>query len=255
MKSFTEQDLENIFAGKKNKNPRRSLYALYIILTIFLAAGVFLLINGPAVLTKINYWYKSDISQGTSENPGVTSSGTTTNDNNASGSRSGTISISDNTIYVQRIGINAPITWDVVNSPDTTSKALENGTIHLAGTADPGEIGNIFITGHSSNYLWAPGKYKSIFATLNRVVVGDKIFIKYQSRLFTYTVSKIFITKPDDLSVLNQGKDSILTLVTCTPVGTSINRLVIVASQTNPDPALNNINKNKTDSQTLPYAR
>jgi hypothetical protein len=42
------------------------------------------------------------------------------------------------------------------------------------------------------------------------------------------------VVAPTDLSVLNQGSDNNLTLITCTPVGTSAKRLIIVARQISP---------------------
>lgn len=242
---FSEIDLENIFAGKKKKKSRKSLYILYSILTISFFVIIYITMNAPSIGTRVDYWYETDFAptqKDDSKSPSNSSSSNST-------------SISDNTIKIDRIGIAAPITWDVVNSANVTAKALENGTIHLAGTAHPGEIGNVFITGHSSNYLWAPGKYKTVFAILNNIVVGDRIYLKYQNKQFSYKVTGTRVVKPTDLSVLAQGKDSILSVVTCTPVGTSINRLVVTAQQVSPDPAFNKKNSNLKNNSSLPGIR
>ena len=41
------------------------------------------------------------------------------------------------------------------------------------------------------------------------------------------------------MSVLKSKNDSELSLITCTPVGTSKNRLIVHAKQVTPDPKLN----------------
>lgn len=247
MKTISEKELEEIFAGKKKKKrPRRFYWYIYGSLTILLLAVIYIVINAPAVGTKVKYWYESDFSP-------VDDNASTSSVN--SGNAGTQNDLADNTIYIERVGIKAPITWDIINNPADTAKALESGVIHIAGTAHPGEVGNVFITGHSSNYLWAPGDYKTVFAVLNETVIGDKIIIRYQGKYFSYKVSKSFVVKPTEISVMNQGQMSILTLVTCTPVGTSLNRLVVVANQTNPDPALNIRARNLQNSSKFPSAR
>lgn len=244
--TITEKDLEAIFAGKRKiKHTRIFVYATYLSLTILLSIIFFLILNGPSVITRVNYWYDSEFAPNTDvQDSGVFLS--------ASPSLP---KMDDNSILIERVDIKAPITYDVINSPNKTSKALENGAIHLANTAHPGEIGNVFVTGHSSNYVWAAGNYKSIFALLPKIVIGDQIDVKYQGKIYIYKVGAIKTVKPDDLSVLSQGKESILSLVTCVPVGTSLNRLVITANQTYPNPSTN-INVNLiNNTQKFPWAR
>lgn len=245
-KTITEKDLEAIFAGKRKiKHTRIFIYATYLSLTILLSIMFFLILNGPSVITRVNYWYDSELAPSTDvQDSGVFLSASPSLPN-----------LDDNSILIERVDIKAPITYDVINSADKTSKALENGAIQLANTAHPGEVGNVFITGHSSNYVWAPGRYKSVFALLPKIVIGDQIYVKYQGKIYRYKVSSIKTVKPDDLSVLKQGKESILSLVTCVPVGTSLNRFVVVADQTYPNPS-SNVNVNISDTaQKLPKTR
>ena len=110
-------------------------------------------------------------------------------------------------------------------------KALETGVIRYPGTARPGEKGNVFITGHSSYYLWAPGAYKDVFALLPNVEVGDTVTVYYNQRQFVYEIQEKKTVKPTEVDVLRQGEDKRLTLMTCVPVGTNLNRLILVAKE------------------------
>lgn len=108
---------------------------------------------------------------------------------------------------------------------------LQNGVVHYPGTANPGETGNVFVTGHSSYYPWDPGRYKDVFARLNKLEPGDDILIYYDQQKYHYVVRDKKEVKNDDVSVLDQTEENILTLMTCSPVGTNFRRLVVTAEE------------------------
>jgi len=146
----------------------------------------------------------------------------------------------DNRLIIPKLNKNIPIidtdpanlaTADINTLEDAFQEDLKNGVIHFPGTANPGEPGNVFITGHSSYYLWDDGRYKDVFARLNKLAVGDDIVVYYNQQKYTYKVREKREVKKDDISILEQGDEKILTLMTCTPVGTNLRRLVIVAEQ------------------------
>ena len=115
----------------------------------------------------------------------------------------------------------------------TFQEDLRNGVIHYPGTALPGQEGNIVITGHSSYYPWDPGRYKSVFARLNSVKVGESIEMYYGGEHYEYVVREIKNVKNSDVSILEQGSKKWLTIFTCTPVGTNLRRHVVIAEQVN----------------------
>jgi len=93
------------------------------------------------------------------------------------------------------------------------------------------------IAGHSSNDLFDGGDYKFIFAQLEKLNIGDTIYANYKSKRYTYTVTKKEVVTPNDVNKLVYGTAKpVLTLLTCTPLGTSINRLLVTAEQISPDP-------------------
>jgi sortase A len=132
-------------------------------------------------------------------------------------------------LKIPKIDVDAPIIWNVPE--DKIIDTLEDGLAHYEGTALPGQVGNVFITGHSSYYVWAGGSYKEIFALLNKLENGDKIYLSYKGVLFEYEVLGQKVVLPDNISVLDQTNDHTLSLMTCTPVGTNLRRLIITAKQ------------------------
>ncbi|MBD3330858.1 sortase [Candidatus Peregrinibacteria bacterium] len=146
-----------------------------------------------------------------------------------------------NRIIIPRIDKNVPVIN--VSSENLLTKdwgalekeiqaALQNGVVHYPGTSIPGEGGNVVITGHSSYFPWDAGRFKDVFALLHDVVIGDKIVVYYNQDKYVYEVSEIKVVLPGDIEVLRQDIGDKLTLLTCTPVGTNLKRLIIVADPT-----------------------
>lgn len=137
--------------------------------------------------------------------------------------------LADNYIFINRIEVSAPVIWDVQNDNDIVLRNLQHGVAQLKGTAHPGENGNVFIVGHSSNLPWASGDYKQIFALLPNLEIGDTITVTYHNTAFEYRVVEKKVVMPDDSSVLNNTGDTRLTLMTCVPIGTNLKREIIIA--------------------------
>jgi LPXTG-site transpeptidase (sortase) family protein len=114
--------------------------------------------------------------------------------------------------------------------------ALRHGIVHYPGSAKPGQAGNFFVTGHSSYYPWDPGKYKDVFARLSELDLGDIYSVYYGGDKHVYRVIQKKEVRPTDVSVLDQPMDKRLsTLMTCTPVGTTLRRLIIIAEEIDPN--------------------
>jgi len=143
-------------------------------------------------------------------------------------------------LIIPKINVDVPVIYDIGNDYDSQMAAMSKGVAQFAipgASSHPGQVGNTVIAGHSSNDLFDSGDYKFIFAQLDNLAIGDTIYANYGSKRYTYVVTKKEVVKPSDVSKLAYPTtDPILTLVTCTPLGTSINRLLITAKQTNPDP-------------------
>lgn len=144
-------------------------------------------------------------------------------------------------VIIPKINVEIPVVYGV-NTIDNNAveAALEDGVVHYADTADPGQNGNLVIVGHSSNNIFNKGKYKFAFVLLSHLENGDTFYVQKDGKRYTYEVYKKTIVSPDDVSVLGATeKPATATLITCDPPGTSTNRLVVVGQQISPDPTSN----------------
>ena len=112
------------------------------------------------------------------------------------------------------------------------SMDLKKSLIQYPQTALPGQLGNAVIFGHSVlPQFFNPKSYLTIFSTLYKLEQGDEILIDYDNVQYEYIVDEMFEVKPTDLSVLEQRFDQKnLTLITCSPPGTYLRRLIIKTS-------------------------
>lgn len=147
----------------------------------------------------------------------------------------------DSKLIIPKINVDVPALYDVGSDHASQMKAMESGVAHFAipgANSHPGEIGNTVLSGHSSNDLFDGGDYKFIFAQLEKLQKGDTIYANYGGKRYTYVVTKTEVVKPSNVQALIYPTDKpILTLITCTPLGTAQDRLLITAEQISPDPA------------------
>jgi len=112
----------------------------------------------------------------------------------------------------------------------------EDALGHYVGSAYPGEVGNTFIYGHSVlPAFYNPRNYKTIFSTLHHLAVGDIFTIEYNNKTFKYRIEEKRNLYPEDVDPLKGFKpaylnESTVTLMTCSPAGTKIKRLLVNAT-------------------------
>ena len=142
----------------------------------------------------------------------------------------------DPRLIIPKINVDVPIHFGI--SLSEVMSAMNNGVAHyrIAGASSyPGEIGNTVITGHSAGDIYSSNPYKYIFSGLERLEDGDLIYINYNSVRYTYRVVKKEVVDPSNVAALVVNTDKpLLTLVTCTPLGTSRYRLLVTVEQISP---------------------
>jgi sortase A len=122
----------------------------------------------------------------------------------------------------------------------TGDLVLNRGVGWIAGTARPGEPGNVGIAGHRDGF----------FRGLKDVALGDRIDLAVSGRTVAFTVDEIRVVDPADVQVLEPRSRPSLTLVTCYPfyfVGSAPQRYIVHAS------VVETTHSRKTD--TLPAAQ
>jgi len=143
-------------------------------------------------------------------------------------------------LIIPKINVDVPVDYNAKPDYDSQMKSMENGIAWFGipgANSKPGQVGNTVLSGHSSNDIIDQGSYKFIFARLDQLANGDTVYANYQGKRYTYTVTKKEVVKPTEVSKLVYPTDKpVLTLITCTPLGTSLNRLLVTAEQVSPSP-------------------
>ena len=147
----------------------------------------------------------------------------------------------DPKLIIPKINVDVPVVYDTAPDHDSQMKAMENGVAYFGipgANSKPGQVGNTVLSGHSSNDILDRGDYKFIFARLEQMEVGDSVYVNYGGKRYTYTVTRKKVVAPTEVSALVYPTTKPeLTLITCVPLGTSLNRLLVTAEQVSPDPA------------------
>jgi sortase A len=118
---------------------------------------------------------------------------------------------------ISRLRIRVPV------FEGTDDLALNRGAGWIAGTARPGEAGNVGIAAHRDGF----------FRGLKDIAVGDAVELTTLEGRATYVVEQIEIVSPERVEVLQPRSSPSLTLVTCYPfyfVGDAPQRFIVHAT-------------------------
>lgn len=135
-------------------------------------------------------------------------------------------------IVIERIGVNAPVVSDVsVTDKKAYIESLKNGVAHASVSKYPSkDPGNVYLFAHASVNFWRLGKYATVFNLLRKLDMGDRIYIFYKDSTYIYeTVNKEVYKGWNIMPLTRPVIEPILTLQTCDPPGTTLNRMVVTA--------------------------
>ena len=121
-------------------------------------------------------------------------------------------------IYIPKIEITLPILLGA------NYKNLKNGAVHLTETSYPigGINTNSVIAAHRG---WGMSK---MFRNLDKLEIGDIVYIQNFKEELKYEVSEIKIIDPDDIDeLLIQDNKDMISLVTCHPYRINTKRYVV----------------------------
>lgn len=137
-------------------------------------------------------------------------------------------------LIIPKIGINAKVFAYVdANNPKEYLPLLTQGVAHAKGSVLPGEKGNVFIFAHSSDTPFNITQYNAVFYLIGKLEPGDEIIIYFQYERYVYKVVDKKIVPPELVSdAVRYLEGKTLTLQTCHPPGTTINRLLVIAKET-----------------------
>jgi|GEM_PF-5830510 len=148
--------------------------------------------------------------------------------------------LAENRLFYARLGIEVPMQVLSEANPMVYSdwnkfrEALRGGVALSYDTKTFEESPLSFISGHSSDIY--PHEFSSVFAPLNQAEPGDTISFRIEGKTYHFSVTEKMIITPKDvkkfesLQATDPAKQRIA-LVTCWPLLTSKNRLVVVAER------------------------
>ncbi|MDQ6693755.1 MAG: sortase [Chloroflexota bacterium] len=127
-----------------------------------------------------------------------------------------------------------PVTWQMIPSKggEKPEWNVANYAVgHHAGTANPGQPGNVVMSGHVD--------YKGqVFKDLKDVHKGDEVVVQTEKGQYLYVVTDMVIVKEDgatpqekrrNAQYMDPTADPTLTMITCWPYGIDDHRLVVIA--------------------------
>jgi sortase A len=118
------------------------------------------------------------------------------------------------TIEIPKIGVSKTMYEGI------TLTTLDHGPGHWPGTAMPGQLGNVVIAGHRVSH-------DKPFRNIDKLAVGDDVFMTTADGRFDYKVTGTEIVNPDALWIVDQTPDYTATLFACHPPGSTRQRIVV----------------------------
>ena len=141
-------------------------------------------------------------------------------------------------LIIPKLNVDVPVHFNIANDTATVENAMNHGVAQFkipGADALPGQVGNLVISGHSAGDIYSNNQYKFIFSGLERLQDNDLIYVNYNSVRYTYKVTKKQTVEPTDVAALVYPTSKpILTLITCTPLGSDRYRLLVTAEQVSP---------------------
>lgn len=123
-------------------------------------------------------------------------------------------------IVIPAIGVDAPVVegdgWE----------ELKMGAGHHIGSPNPGEKGNMVISGHDD-------VYGEIFRDLEDLSIGDEVIVYAGDTPYRYVIVAKRIVEPSEVSLLEPTPNATVTLITCYPYLIDTHRLVVIAELAN----------------------
>lgn len=123
-----------------------------------------------------------------------------------------------NTLVIPALGMSQAI------HEGQYASTLSKGVWHRPATSTPDKQSNTVLSGHRFTYSG-----KSVFYYLDKIKVGDPVYVYWDGKQYHYEVTQLLEVSPDAGSIEDATNEPRLTIYTCTPLWSAKNRLVIQA--------------------------
>ncbi|HST03911.1 MAG TPA: sortase [Chloroflexia bacterium] len=142
-------------------------------------------------------------------------------------------------LTIPSVGVDSkivPIDWKMIPGKDGAAaksewQVADYAVGHHAGTANPGQPGNVVLSGHDD--------YKGeVFKNLHDVHKGDEVIVDTEKGQYVYIITDLVLVKEEGVSdaqklsnaaYMNPTPDQTLTMITCWPYGIDDYRFIAIA--------------------------
>jgi len=118
-------------------------------------------------------------------------------------------------IQIPAINVDAQIV------PGDSWDQLKKGVGHHIGSANPGERGNMVLSGHND-------VFGEIFRHLDQLKPGDEVIVYTGGQRYRYVVSDSRFVAPTQVEVMLPTSDPTVTLISCYPYLVDNKRIVVI---------------------------
>ncbi len=99
------------------------------------------------------------------------------------------------------------INLEVAIFEGTSARVLNLGVGRVVGTARVGDPDNLALAGHRDGF----------FRGLKDIDIGDELILETEDQKEQYEVTEVLVVMPEDVHVLEQTGEPMITLITCYP--------------------------------------
>ncbi len=124
-------------------------------------------------------------------------------------------------LYIPSIGVEK----EIVEA--TNMKQVHEKVWRRPQGSTPANGSNTVLVAH--RYATIGGNRASTFYNLPELAIGEKAYVVWQGKLYTYEVYETATVEPSATEIESLTPDAILTLYTCTPLWTASHRYVVRA--------------------------
>lgn len=141
--------------------------------------------------------------------------------------------LATNWIRISAIGVAVPIVMSASLEDKDVIATLDKGAALYPNGVQPGAIGNLFISAHSTGEPWK-GQYRFAFIKINELKSGDTIHIDWHGARYTYRITKSEIVNPTaNFRIISDRPVPTISIMACWPLWSTKSRMLVHGELTN----------------------
>ncbi|MFA6273389.1 MAG: sortase [Candidatus Paceibacterota bacterium] len=132
-------------------------------------------------------------------------------------------------LMIEKIGVNSPVENPQSRDLTVLDEALLKGVVHYPGSGSLESNTNMFLFGHSTNWVVVNNQAFKSLNRLNELRLGDEIKLFSDEKEYRYKVTKVELVDQNEVLVKFEVGKRKLTLSTCDSFGKKTDRFVVEA--------------------------